>query len=41
MKLISVAVQCYHLDILLYAGMVACSMDGKVKKFRAAQKAIA
>ncbi|MDD5616404.1 MAG: hypothetical protein PHH85_09400 [Candidatus Methanoperedens sp.] len=31
----------YHLDILLYAGMVACSMDGKVKKFRAAQKAIA
>lgn len=30
----------YHLDIQLYAGMVACLKDGKLKKYRAAQKAI-
>ncbi|MFZ2411008.1 MAG: helix-turn-helix domain-containing protein [Candidatus Methanoperedens sp.] len=30
----------YHLDILLYAGMVACLKDGKLKKYRAAQKGI-
>ncbi|MCX9009647.1 MAG: ArsR family transcriptional regulator [Candidatus Methanoperedens sp.] len=29
----------YHLDILLYAGMVACLKDGRLKKYRAAQKA--
>ncbi len=28
----------YHLDILLYAGMVACLKDGKQKKYSAAQK---
>ncbi len=30
----------YHLDILLYAGMVACLRDGRLKKYRAAQKAV-
>jgi len=30
----------YHLDILLYASMVACLKDGKSKKYRAAQKAV-
>ncbi len=30
----------YHLDVLLYAGMVACLKDGKLKKYRAAQKAV-
>ena len=29
----------YHLDVLLYAGMVACLKDGKLRKYRAAQKA--
>ncbi len=29
----------YHLDILLYAGMVARLKDGKLRKYRAAQKA--
>jgi len=29
----------YHLDILLYAGMVACLKDGKLRKYYAAQKA--
>ncbi|MCZ7405585.1 MAG: helix-turn-helix domain-containing protein [Candidatus Methanoperedens sp.] len=28
----------YHLDVLLYAGMVACLKDGRLKKYRAAQK---
>ncbi len=28
----------YHLDILHYAGMVACLKDGRLKKYRAAQK---
>jgi len=30
----------YHLDVLLYAGMVACLKDGKLRKYRVAQKAI-
>lgn len=30
----------YHLDILLSAGMVACFKDGKLRKYRAAQKAV-
>ncbi len=30
----------YHLDILLYAGMVACFKDGKLRKYRAAQRAV-
>ena len=29
----------YHLDILLYAGMVACLKDGRLKKYRTARKA--
>jgi len=28
----------YHLEILLYAGMVACLKDGRLKKYHAAQK---
>ncbi len=30
----------YHLDILLYAGKVACLKDGRIKKYRTAQKAV-
>jgi len=30
----------YHLDILLYAGMVMCLKDRKFKKYRAARKAV-
>lgn len=30
----------YNLDVLLYAGMVACLKDGKLRKCRATQKAI-
>lgn len=30
----------YHLGILLYAGMVAYSKEGKLRKYRAAQKAV-
>ncbi len=30
----------YHLDILHYAGMVTCLKESKVKKYRAALKAI-
>ncbi len=28
----------YHLDVLLYAGMVACLKDGRLRKYRIAQK---
>lgn len=31
----------YHLRILLYAGMVMCLKDGKLSKYRSAQKEIA
>lgn len=30
----------YHLDVLLYAGMVACLKDGKLKKYRAVQNVV-
>ncbi|KCZ72894.1 hypothetical protein ANME2D_01330 [Candidatus Methanoperedens nitroreducens] len=30
----------YHLDILLYAGKVACLKEGRIKKYHAAQKAV-
>ncbi len=30
----------YHLDILLYAGMVVCFKDGMLKKYRATLKAV-
>ncbi len=30
----------YHLDILLYTGIVACIKDGKLRKYRPAQKAV-
>lgn len=30
----------YHLDILLYAGIVARLKDGKLRKYRAGQKAV-
>lgn len=30
----------YHLNILLYAGMVACQKDGRVKKYRTTLKAV-